>query len=72
MRDAAIYNWIKLQEASGSFYQEVDGYWVWSPDGITGFVNEHTLTKLAEYLKAKNAAWDWQINNDPAIGGPYA
>jgi hypothetical protein len=67
-RDAALYEWIKREEAAGNIYQEVDGMWVWAPKG-GGFLNEYALNAMAEYLTARNAFWTWQINHDPAIGG---
>lgn len=67
--DRGLFEWIKRQD----IYQEVDGFWVWSPNKTEGgFLNEYALTALTGYLKAKNAAWDWEINNDPAIGGSTA
>lgn len=71
-RDTGLYEWIKREEASGNIYQELDGYWVWAPGKTLnkgGFLNEYALSKMVEYLTARNAYWTWQINNDPAIGG---
>jgi hypothetical protein len=69
MRDSSIFEWIMREERNGNIYQEVDGYWVWAPNsGYGGFYNEYSLTKILEYLKAKNAPWDWMIQNDPVIG----
>lgn len=72
-KDAGLYQWIKREEAADRIYQEVDGFWVWAPgkDG-GGFLNEYALTKMVEYLTARNAFWSWQINNDPAVGGSEA
>jgi hypothetical protein len=67
-RDASLFRWIKREEEEGRIYQEVDGYYVWSPNS-GGFVNEYALGYIASYLAAKNAAWDWQIQHDPAVGG---
>lgn len=68
-RDAGLYEWIKREEAAGNIYQEVDGFWVWGPMGTHGSLNEYALSKMVEYLTARNAFWTWQINNDPALGG---
>jgi hypothetical protein len=67
-KDSGMYAWIKREEAAGRIYMEVDGFWVWEPTKLGGgFLNEYALTKMVEYLTAKNAFWNWQINNDPAI-----
>jgi hypothetical protein len=68
-KDAGTYAWIKREEADGNFYQEVDGFWVWAPCAGRGCLNEYALTAMLKYLEAKNAAWQWQIDNDPVIGG---
>ncbi len=70
-KDAGLYEWIKREEAENRIYQEVDGFWVWAPTA-GGFVNEYALTKMVEYLAARNAFWSWQIDNDPAIGSQPA
>jgi hypothetical protein len=70
--DPGIFEWIQREEQQGNIYMEVDGYWVWAPRTGGGFVNEYGLMKMLEYLKAKNAVWEWQIQNDPAIGGHSA
>jgi hypothetical protein len=63
-----MYAWIKREEAADRIYMEVDGFWVWSPSQEGGgYLNEYALTKMTEYLIARNAFWNWQINNDPAI-----
>lgn len=67
MADRDLFEWIKREESEGRIYQEVDGYWVWAPTA-GGFVDERGLTKMLEYLHAMNAAWDWTVQNDPAIG----
>lgn len=68
IKDAGLYEWIKREEAN-NIYQEIDGFWVWAPTA-GGFLNEYALTKMVEYLTAKNAAWNWQIQNDPVISSP--
>jgi hypothetical protein len=70
--DSGLYNWIKREEENGNIYQEIDGMWVWCPTFATsygGFLDEYALTKMVEYLTARNAFWNWVINNDPAVGG---
>jgi hypothetical protein len=71
--DAAIWHWIKREEAAGNIFPSDDGYYVWNPDGDRskggGFLNEYALIEMTKYLQARNAAWDWQIQHDPAIGG---
>ena len=73
MSDAGIYAWIRREEDAGNIYPEVDGYYVWCPThnpcGHGGTYNEYCLTKMVEYLKAKNSLWHWIINNDPTISG---
>jgi hypothetical protein len=69
-RDAGIYEWIKREEAAGNIFEGDDGYYVWDPHTPGGgFLNEYGLIVMAKYLQAKNAAWDWQIQHDPAISG---
>ena len=63
------YQWIMREEAAGNIYQEVDGFWVWGPGKLNGSLNEGGLLFMADYLKAKNALWEWIINHDPAISG---
>jgi hypothetical protein len=68
-KDAGIYAWIKREEGNGHIYQEVDGFWVWAPQGTQGFLNEYALGEMIDYLRARNAPWQWQIDHDPAIAG---
>lgn len=72
--DAGIYAWVKREESEGRIYQEVDGFFVWSPchaKDSAGFLNEYALLEMVKYLTAKNALWQWQIDHDPVIsGGP--
>jgi hypothetical protein len=35
------------------------------PYPATGCFTEHALRTMADYLQAKNAAWQWVIDNDP-------
>jgi hypothetical protein len=68
----STYDWIKREEAAGNIYPEVDGFYVWTPAANGGSLNEHALIEMAQYLHARNAYWQWQIDHDPAIGGRSA
>jgi len=46
----------------GSVYQEVDGYYVFWPDGV-GFWESHMLREIADLLDAMNEPWDTEVRN---------
>ena len=60
-------DWIKREEAAVNIYQAIDGFYVWGPEKLNGSLNEGGLLFMAEYLKAKNALWQWTIDHDPVL-----
>lgn len=64
--------WILREEGLKNIYAEVDGFYVWTPAPGSGSLTEHSLRTMADYLQAKNAAWQWVIDNDPTIGAPQS
>lgn len=42
-------------------YREVDGYWVWGPQGMIGGWNEWDLEVAADLLREANRKWDREI-----------
>lgn len=55
--------------ARGDLYVEVDGYWVYGPRQICGFVDAEGLRVIADILDEKNAAWHAQMQKDLAEYG---
>lgn len=53
----------------GDVYIEVDGYYVFVPDG-SGFMDEYFLYTMFDLLKTLNKPWDTKIQNDPKIPEP--
>lgn len=64
----SLQPWILREEGLKHIYAEIDGFYVWAPYPATGFFTEHALRTMADYLQAKNAAWQWVIDNDPTVG----
>lgn len=42
-------------------YRDVDGYFVFDPSRLRGFLNEHSLLILAGLLRIANSTWDKSI-----------
>lgn len=54
----------------GEVIADVDGYYkFWPETRGGGYWDEYLLRSVADHLKELNAAWDEQIQNDPALGG---
>jgi hypothetical protein len=55
---------IQKADITGDFITEVNGYVVWWPRGLGGFLNAASLRELADELDRRNAAWDAQVRKD--------
>lgn len=65
--EVAIKRLITLAEERGEFLQLEDGYLYYAPSLGNGALSPWMLRAIADELDRRNAPWDEQIQNDPAL-----
>jgi hypothetical protein len=59
---------LEVVNSRKEIYQEVDGFYVWWPEGSpNGFMESHHLRIIADELDRMNKPWSDKIDNDPAF-----
>ena len=53
----------------GQILKEVDGFYVFYPNGHDGFWEEHVLRALADLLRDLNLPWAKVLATDPVLSG---
>lgn len=57
-----------LDKINGDLFCGDDGFWIYWPEDLRGYLNEYHLVLIAALLNKKNREWEDTIDNDPSIG----